>query len=227
MTHGCPTIQAILLPAFNDGLKNLSYWKGKPKFSVEIINEYMIDRSMEGYWISNISFGSIDGSLDSLKMNQYLLELQELQTNLMHIRRGNNGRVIRLDFTEEFMDNYSRRFTINFRFWTAELSAYISYNNTTMEIYLMFLENNNNISVRELYPYELIFLTNNQLRIIRNVFYARHGFIFKARDLQEIFERFWSFGQPEPNPNFTEDMLTDIDRANITTIQRLEALAGD
>jgi hypothetical protein len=57
---------------------------------------------------------------------------------------------------------------------------------------------------------------------MRNAFYAQYGYIFDSKDLQNMFEDVSIY---TPNPDFHEDMLTEIDRANIETIRRLEELS--
>lgn len=64
------------------------------------------------------------------------------------------------------------------------------------------------------------------LRLMRNTIYARHGRQFQDPELQRHFA-----GQPwyRPDPNYTETMLTDVDRHNIGLIQKAEGqgtLAG-
>jgi hypothetical protein len=85
-------------------------------------------------------------------------------------------------------------------------------------------------------PYKHIFITNRQLRVLRNAVFARHGFVFRDQGLERLFVTWHSFNLPrfpdlgfryQPNPNFHAGMLTDIDRANIAIIQRLEALVGE
>lgn len=58
-----------------------------------------------------------------------------------------------------------------------------------------------------------------QLRIMRNEIFARHGYIFKSEDLQEYFsQKEWYEGKHE-NVN---DLLTSIDSANIQLLLRKE-----
>ena len=45
-------------------------------------------------------------------------------------------------------------------------------------------------------------LPKNQLRYLRNLIYARHGYVFKSQDLKEIFENFSWY---KANPKFTEE----------------------
>jgi len=208
----------------NTFYQGFSYWKGTPKFSMEIVNVFNHQADVEAKWISSIEFSHTEDRNKNIDTREYLQELQSLETDLMSIQRP-NGNTIRIDFTEEFMKNYRRSFIIQTREWVPGPNAYFRQNYPEREIILWFLGTNSNISQRILSPYELIFLTNNQLRIMRNLFFARHGFIFQSKELQYVFnslEYFYS-----PNPNFHESMLTDAERANIAIIQRLEALVGE
>jgi hypothetical protein len=80
-----------------------------------------------------------------------------------------------------------------------------------------------NISLRELRQYELIFLNRWQLRIIRNTFYAVYKYRFNDNVLNEIFyEPYLPVPDYWFNTNFTEKLLSPIERRNIEIIQNLE-----
>ncbi|MBQ9238629.1 MAG: YARHG domain-containing protein [Treponema sp.] len=67
-------------------------------------------------------------------------------------------------------------------------------------------------------------LREDQLRLLRNWFYALHGYRFKSTDLINIFsrEKWYSL-----NDTFTESQLSDMERANIEKILITErALRG-
>ena len=58
-----------------------------------------------------------------------------------------------------------------------------------------------------------------QLRLLRNAVYARHGRMFASADLQALFGgQIWY----KPNPGYSDDLLTDTDRANIALILEFE-----
>jgi len=184
-----------------DPFANMGYWRGPTKFSIEILNDPASGNDIEGDWISSMVFFHAEDGGKNIDTREYLQRLQSLETDLMSIQRL-NGNTIRIGFTEKFMNNYRRGFAIETRSWTAELGAYISYFMPSGEIALGFLRNDvaANISQRVLAPYELIFLTNSQLRLVRNAFFARHGFAFQSSDLQRAFNHLWSFGLPfEPS----------------------------
>lgn len=60
------------------------------------------------------------------------------------------------------------------------------------------------------------------LRVLRNEIYARHGRVFKDVKLQKTFvELSWY----KPDPNFKDDMLSDVEKANLKKIADAEKLA--
>jgi len=208
---------------------NLDYWRGPTKFSLEVINRP--DNSAS--WIRNIRFFHATDSRNDINTGIYLRNLQSLQTtDLMRIQRL-NGNTFKIDFTEEFSNNYQRRFVIDTSS-LADMEAGSFLNFIYPERTVSFFNgiSGRGLSTQELEPYEFIFLTNAQLRIMRNVFFARHGFIFQSADLIDIFTNWFIHPLPNavfyvPNPNFHEGMFTDAERANIAIIQRLEALVRD
>ena len=75
------------------------------------------------------------------------------------------------------------------------------------------------ISTEYLLKQDLFFLSNEQLRQLRNAFYAIHGYNFKSQDLKEYFS---GFSWYKPNPNFSESDFTEIERKNIELIRQME-----
>lgn len=62
-------------------------------------------------------------------------------------------------------------------------------------------------------------LDKAQLRLMRNAVYARHGRTFKSVDLQSLWE---CYNWYEKNPNYSDDLLTEVDKYNIELIQKYE-----
>ena len=60
------------------------------------------------------------------------------------------------------------------------------------------------------------------LKVLRNEVYARHGRIFKDQALQKYFA-----AQPwyEPNPDFKDDQLNEIEAGNLAKIKEAEESA--
>lgn len=65
-------------------------------------------------------------------------------------------------------------------------------------------------------------LFTEDLRILRNEIFARHGRIFKDAELQKYFE-----SQPwyQPNPDFKDDQLGEIEYKNLSAIKEAEDAA--
>ncbi len=72
---------------------------------------------------------------------------------------------------------------------------------------------------RPLLPADLEGFSKAALRIWRNAIYARHGRTFRSEDLQALFNEYAWY---KPDSEYTDDKLTDIDRANIKLIQEFE-----
>ena len=89
-----------------------------------------------------------------------------------------------------------------------------SYNNME-NIYF----NEKELSEELIKQQDLFFLSNDQLRLLRNAFYAIHGYDFKSQDLKEYFS---GFSWYKPNPNFSESDFTEIERKNIELIRQME-----
>ena len=213
----------------------LSHWNGQTAFSVTVINDSRLGNRVEYFWIGNIEFHSIHDNR-RLHTMEYLRHIPEPETNLMRITRVNEN-TFTMEFTGEFLEHYQRGLTLHFVILGGFFPPFIILCSYAHFIVLgsFYGDERNlpggNISERKLGPYEFIFFTNNQLRVMRNAFFAQYGFIFTSEELATLFRSleaidFFSEGYI-PNPNFHEGMLTDIDRANIAIIQRLEALVRD
>lgn len=71
---------------------------------------------------------------------------------------------------------------------------------------------------------DLFWLNSEDLRLVRNLIYAIHGYEFKSKDMKEHVEISGPYWNPpyKPNPNFSEDDLSEIEKANIQTILEME-----
>lgn len=67
---------------------------------------------------------------------------------------------------------------------------------------------------------EFKWLRKDQLRIVRNAIYALHGYKFKSKELEEYFTKVGKYWNPpyKVNPDFSEDELTEIEKANIKNL---------
>lgn len=75
------------------------------------------------------------------------------------------------------------------------------------------------LSTREVTPKDLENKSKEQLRIMRNWIYARHGYIFKSKDLTEYFEKFPWY---EPTSKNVTSEFNKIEQANVSLIQSYE-----
>lgn len=79
---------------------------------------------------------------------------------------------------------------------------------------------------RELTEADLYHLTAEQCRIARNEIYARHGRMFQDAALQQHFESCsWYTGMYSAS-EFSDDMLSDVERKNLQTISAYETKMG-
>jgi len=194
-------------------------FNGSPKYTVTIGNHFM-DRfrfrsffEIEEYWINDIFFNELgEESLVSI------IEQKGTLTNDLFSIRKTNVRTWEIEFTKKFVDSHRSdlTFEIEWGLW-----GYIGGSGRSRGLQFN--------SEEKITPYQYIFLTNKQLQVVRNAYYARHGYIFKDQNLGRMMhENFFdpSFGNInyKENPNFKESMLTATDRANIEIIKRLEML---
>ncbi len=66
---------------------------------------------------------------------------------------------------------------------------------------------------------DVFFLSNEQLRLLRNAFYAIHGYRFKSQALQNYFTQ---CGRYKPNSSFFEADFNETERKNIELIRQME-----
>ena len=65
----------------------------------------------------------------------------------------------------------------------------------------------------------LFYLTNEELRILRNTIFAKYGYIFQSKDLSEHFNRFTWY---KPQYNNVNERLSENDRKTIEMIREVE-----
>ena len=195
-----------LVPPFN----------GIPRFTIRMSNSGFDSNwpnsDAELCWINDILFNRGKTSFVSI------LEQEGLLSNRFFTVRKTSGNTWEMEFTALFVEEH--RSNLEFE---KEWGSWRRRSDPPNGRGFIF------DSGEKIAPYRYIFLTNSQLRLLRNSYFARHGYIFGDSDLRSMFEGVTYFGNIhyQPNPGFTGDMLTETDRANIATIQRLEALAGE
>jgi len=89
-------------------------------------------------------------------------------------------------------------------------------------VYLGFRDKN--LSKELLSKSDLFTLSKRQLSILRNSFYARHGYNFKNKELREYFEANCREQGVEykVNPKFSESVFNEVERKNIELIKEME-----
>jgi hypothetical protein len=222
--YGNATIMCKKNPYY-DLSKYYTNWNGIPKFSLKIENYVLNNYGFENAWIGNIRFfqNIANGNIEERFLNDMLLNMNVQENNLFRINKV-DANSWDMQFTKNFVEEYELAFYISIKRWGGELGSYCMMYRDELDLQTIRSEVST-ISERKLAPYELIFLTNRQLRIMRNAFYARHGYMFNNEDLHNLFLKYTNFGfNYRENPDFSESMLTEIDRENIATIQRLEAM---
>lgn len=81
----------------------------------------------------------------------------------------------------------------------------------------LFYWNNENYPDLNVYKYKD---SKSDLRLLRNIIYAKHGYVFKSEDLSRIFDAFYWY---EPNFNFSEDDFSNWEKNILKEIQRYES----
>ncbi len=75
---------------------------------------------------------------------------------------------------------------------------------------------------RKLKKSDLVGLSKKELRIARNEIYARHGRRFNDKDLQEYFESQAWYEGTVPADEFSEDVLSSVEKKNALFIKHFE-----
>jgi hypothetical protein len=76
-------------------------------------------------------------------------------------------------------------------------------------------------SKRLIQPDELVPLSSQNLRLMRNEIYARHGYVFQSQDLQDYFSN-QRWYRPKANNDLAIAALTPVEKENIETIRSRE-----
>lgn len=78
------------------------------------------------------------------------------------------------------------------------------------------------VSCRPLLEYDLQGLSKDELRILRNEIYARHGLIFHSEDLTEYFNQFSWYHPYTSDAEKVHKSMTDVEKENINFIKKKE-----
>lgn len=186
---------------------NMNYWynihlyknpNGEP---VNMSFAYNASRNPELY-ISSID---IKNSRDESVLKSLNVERSDKKTTKWSFRLP--------DYISSENNEYLKVSLLYYGLDTEDSHLYISHNGDT--IYW----NNEDLMTKLIKQQDLFFLSNDQLRLLRNAFYAIHGYDFKSQDLKEYFS---GFSWYKPNPNFCESDFTEIERKNIELIRQME-----
>jgi hypothetical protein len=213
-------VLGILYNYPNKYFSNYVNWGNSSHYSLIIENSFAKD-FIETYWVSDILFYSNDDE-NTVKMSNFLRSMHSPQNEYFTINRKDEN-VFEIHFSDMFNFKYQHMLNLYIRRWGGELGAYCYFYESDLSLNSgdVSWHEEERISKRRLAPYELVFLTNKQLRLMRNAFYARHGYIFKDNALKKAFSMIFGYRE---NHDFSESMLTDIDRANIVIIGELERI---
>lgn len=194
-------------------LSNFNFIKEIHKFEIKFDNAVITDFNGNGLleFIYFESAGSVYQFFICEFKNgnfEYICQTNNSKTNTPGL---DNFYLEHFDFEEKSM--YLRNFTDNEIIklkWNPETQFYdkeiLSEMHTQLE--------------SKLTDSDLTNLSKGVLRLMRNAIYARHGRIFNSYDLQYYFDNSPWY---KPNPNYSDDLLTDIDKYNIALIQKYEA----
>ncbi len=80
----------------------------------------------------------------------------------------------------------------------------------------------NELSIRKLTEKDIEGLSSGELEILRNVVYARYGYLFQREDLRRFFLQYSWYQPTNKDANEIYDNFTEIERYNIDFIKRHE-----
>lgn len=130
------------------------------------------------------------------------------------------------DISEDSQSTWSSRESNNAG--TKEMETYIEevdeYEEDTVEEESEFIIPDSD--TRLISRSELVVLTQKEVRTALNEIYARHGYIFETPEWKEYFEGCSWYKGTIPKDQFTEDMLSEIERTNKDTIVEYEKEMG-
>jgi len=194
-------------------LSNFNFIKEIDKFEIKFDNAVITDFNGNGLleFIYFESAGSVyQFFICEFKNNNFEIICQNYDPEL-NIPGLYNYDLEHFDFEEKsmYLRNFSDNEIIKLK-WNPETQFYdkeiLSEMHTQLE--------------SKLTDSDLTNLSKGVLRLMRNAIYARHGRIFNSYDLQYYFDNSPWY---KPNPNYSDDLLTDIDKYNIALIQKYEA----
>ena len=200
------------------------YWyKRNPKYSPTVLtaierkNLEKISRKKEESRKTAVSVGDMDKFQNALLTRELLKDVTMNELRLMRL---------------EFYARRGRKFTtpgflqaFEWRDWYKPMRDQTKVKlNKTEEQNVKLLEQmeaewREFLTTQEITEEMLFGLFVEDLRVLRNEIYARHGRIFKDKELQKYFEaQSWY----KPNPDFKDEMLSELEFKNLTMIKIAE-----
>jgi hypothetical protein len=83
-------------------------------------------------------------------------------------------------------------------------------------------EFNETLYERQLQESDIEGLSSNELELMRNMIYARHGYIFQRMDLLDYFKQYSWYYPKYSDVNDVYEMMSDIERYNVDFIKKHE-----
>lgn len=181
---------------------------------------------------------SEDGNLKKINSRldkRYYLKMSDFEFCIINGKRGIKvytiGNIIKNSnlYTYDLLINNTYESNYLFFYWSKENQCYILDESVTQsqiknaiipEDYFAYNGLKFSSLDKKLKKSDLENLDAAQLRLMRNAVYARYGRIFKSVDLQSLWECYTWY---KANPNYSDDMLTEIDKFNIKLIQEFES----
>lgn len=170
------------------------------------------DRSLlktDSYWVNYI-----------ISMNDVIMDLTfDVSYDLKNIlfvdlQIGNRFQYWFEDFSQEQMKQKLIDTVVQFMPSLAVSTNSTPAQNTDTSYQYLFPSDTTYISESDLQG-----LTKHEVALIRNEIFARHGYSFKTEEFKVYFDtQSWY----TPNPNYSDSLLNDIERANIKFIQQYE-----
>jgi len=211
------------------GFKNQRY-NSKP-FWIPVSDDAELKVSIENKWVHSFLY-YITGCdpFDTLTTNTWRLEKTNQNTVVITYAPGwsNENKEINFIFIPLIGGGPSgtpQYFEVRTEEEKETGSVYLTYFNVGRRDILK-RDIHYNLSQRELGQYELIFLNREQLRIMRNAFYAIYKYRFNDKRLDRVLYNYYFKYDSIPdswyNLNFSENLLSPIERKNIEIIQNLE-----
>jgi hypothetical protein len=119
-----------------------------------------------------------------------------------------------------FLDRYGTDFNRALDFYNRSIYEFAGiFSSNALRILLGEIDLLNS-RYSELDIFSLAQLNNQNLRLLRNMIYAKHGLIFNSPDLTTYFRKFNWYTPKHTN---VDNLLTNIDRINIQKIQAYES----